>query len=283
MNIDGRFAGPPALSHFDLTGKSVLITGGGTGIGLAMTRALAGVGATVMMAARRESVLKEAADALNAQPGLGEVLWHPVDLTDRASTKALSAHATNALGGVDVFIGNAGAEIHQPIDELTDEAIDQVLRVNLVSNMELTRDLLPHMRRNKWGRFVYCSSAASQFGSANDLMSVYGSAKSGINGFARYVAAEAGRDGITANSLVIGLTLTEMVAEHLKKSAELRHEFLVEAPAMTMPGRPAQPDEIGGLIQLIASDAGGYITGTSLAIDGGMTAMLRPNPVEGAR
>jgi NAD(P)-dependent dehydrogenase (short-subunit alcohol dehydrogenase family) len=270
-----------ALDHFDLTGRSVLITGGATGIGLAMTRALAGAGATVMMAARREDVLKEAAEALNSEPGSGEVLWHPVDLTDRASVKALSAHATATLDGVDVFIGNAGTEIQQTVDDITDDAIDHQIRVNLTANIELTRDLLPHMRRKRWGRFVYCSSAASRLGSANDLMSVYGAVKSGINGFARYVAAEAGRDGITANTLILGIYLTEMVEEHLKDQ-EARHQFLVEVPAMVAVGRPAETHEIGGLIQLLASDASSYITGAELAVDGGMTTMLRPNPVVAA-
>lgn len=260
----------------DLTGKSVLITGGATGIGLAMTTALARAGATVMMAARRETVLREAAERLSAE-GAGEVLWHPVDLVDRDSVKALARQAQETLDGVDVFIGNAGTEVQQPIDALTDDAIDQQIRVNLTANIELTRELLPAMRKRGWGRLVYCSSAASQCGSANDLMSVYGAAKSGLNGFARYVAAEAGRDGVTANCLVLGIFLTEMVEAHLH--GEARRQFLVEVPSMVALGRPARPAEVGGLIQLLASDAGGYITGASLAIDGGMTAMLRPNPV----
>lgn len=263
----------------DLSNRTVLITGGATGIGLAMTKALAGVGATVMMTARREEVLRDAAEALNADPTIaGRILWQTVDLASRESVKALSDEALRNLGVVDVFIGNAGAEVQQPIEEVTDEAIDHQLRVNLTANIELTRDFLPHMRRQGWGRFIYCSSAASQAGSAGDQMSVYGAAKSGINGFMRYVAAEAGRDGVTANSLILGIYLTEMVEAHLSGEAA-RHQFLVEVPAMTALGRPARPHEIAGLIQLLASDAGGYITGASLAIDGGMTATLRPNPV----
>jgi NAD(P)-dependent dehydrogenase (short-subunit alcohol dehydrogenase family) len=266
-------------SPFDLSHRSVLITGGATGIGLAMTRALASAGATVMVTARRQQVLREAADALNADPGVaGRVLWRAVDLTSRESVKALSQAALEELDGVDVFIGNAGAEVQQPIEAVTDDAIDQQIRVNLTANIELTRDLLPHMRRQRWGRFIYCSSAASMAGSAGDMMSVYGAAKSGINGFMRYVAAEAGRDGISANSLILGMYLTEMVEAHLSGEAA-RHQFLVEVPAMTAIGRPGMPHEVGGLIQLLASDAGSYITGASLAIDGGMTATLRPNPV----
>lgn len=266
-------------SSFDLSGRSVLITGGATGIGLAMTRALAGAGATVMMTARREQVLADAADALNADPDIpGRVLWRVVDLASRGSVKALSAEALSELGGVDVFIGNAGAEVQEPIDQLTDQAIDDQIRVNLTANIELTRDLLPHMRSRRWGRLIYCSSAASQGGSAGDMMSVYGAAKSGINGFMRYVAAEAGRDGITANCLILGVYLTEMLEAHLSGEAA-RHQFLVEVPAMTALGRPGRPHEVGGLIQLLASDAGSYITGASVAIDGGMSATLRPNPV----
>lgn len=150
----------------DLSNRTALITGGAAGIGLAMTKALASVGATVMMTARREEVLREVAETLNADPTTaGRVLWRTVDLASRESVKALSEETLRELDAVDIFIGNAGCEVQQPIDALTDEAIDQQLRVNLTANIELTRDLLPPMRHKRWGRFVYCSSAASCCGS----------------------------------------------------------------------------------------------------------------------
>ncbi|HTK62950.1 MAG TPA: SDR family oxidoreductase [Pseudonocardia sp.] len=268
-----------ALAHFDLTGKTALITGGATGIGLAMTKALAGAGATVMMAARRDHVLKQAAADLGPDVA-GELLWHTVDLMNPDSVEELAQHATKTMGSVDVFIGNAGAEAQQRIEDITDDAIEQQIRVNLTANMQLTRALLPGMRKRKWGRFIFCSSAASGHGSSRTMQAVYGAAKSGINGFTRYVAAEGGPDGITANSLVLGIFLTEMLEQHIQDAAGA--VFLDELQAMTALGRPAKTDEIAGVVQLLASDAGSYVTGTSFAVDGGLTTMLFPHTIPGA-
>jgi len=271
-----------AFEQFDLTGKTVLITGGATGIGFAISRALAKSGAKVMMAARREEVLKKAADELMADPEIGTVLWHRVDLSDRDSVKALSDHAIKTMGGVDIFIGNACMKVAQRIDDITSDALDEQIRANLVSNIELTRDLLPHMRKKKWGRFIYCSSNGSIRGAGNEMLSVYGIVKSGLNALAMYVAAEAGRDGITANAPIIGATMTDMMKEHLDQFNDEEKRFFTNTIAeMSCVGRVADPKEIAGLIQLLVSNAGSYITGALIPIDGGATTLIRPNPIAG--
>lgn len=266
-----------AFKKFDLTGKTAVVTGGATGIGYEMTKALAQSGARVMMAARRDDVLKSAASELNAELGVNNVCYHTVDLLSRDSVKSFSRHASSTLGGVDIFIGNAGLEALEKVDDINDESIDNQLRVNLSANIELTRDFLPHMRKKKWGRLIYSSSAASEKGGADDLISVYGAAKSGLNAFARFVSAEAGGYGITANSLILGIFMTPMLREHMSGLDEAgRKAMLANVTAMLSTRRVGDPKEVGGLIQLLASDAGSYITGASIAIDGGFTSTLRP-------
>lgn len=267
----------PALKKFDMTGKRVLITGGATGMGYEMAKALAQSGAKVMIAARRENVLREAVDKLMADPHIDTVLYHRVDLADRANTKELSNHVIATWGGLDVFIGNAGMEITEPIDKITDAAMDEQFRANLLCNIELTRDFMPYMRKQKWGRFIYCSTAVSVMGTANDNTGVYATVKGGLNSFVKMVAAEGGRDGITANTLIIGLFLTDMIKFHLDHMDEENKKLFSQGlPAMSCVGRGGDPEEIVGLVQLLASNASSYLTGACIPIDGGLTAMLRP-------
>jgi len=269
-----------AFEQFNLKGKTALITGGATGLGYDMAKALAKSGATVMLAARRAEVLKAAAEKLMQEPDIGTVLWQRVDLNDRASVKELTRHAVAAMGGVDIFIGNAGAVAHERIDDITDDAMEQEIRVNLTANIELTRDLLPQMRKKKWGRFIYSSSRVSLGGSANEKLCMLGVTKAGLNALAKYVAAEAGRDGITANALLIGPFMTDILQGTFDSFDEAsRQAFTKRLSAMSCVGRPGNPNEITGLVQLLASAAGNYITGALIPIDGGSSALINPVPV----
>jgi NAD(P)-dependent dehydrogenase (short-subunit alcohol dehydrogenase family) len=187
---DSRTKNEPVPKVFDLTGKTALVTGGGTGLGYHMTRALARSGATVLIASRRAEVLREAAGRLNAEcRGGGEVRWHPVDLNDRSGVRGLAEHALLTLGRVDIYIGNAGQDINEHISNVKDTSIDQLMQVNISANVELVRALLPGMKARRWGRVMFSSSVST----------------------------------------------------------------------------------------VVTSDAGSYITGTNLVIDGGMSIMLRPN------
>lgn len=274
-----------AFARFDLTGKTALVTGGATGMGYHIARALARSGARVMIAARRENLLKAAADRLNEDPLInGRVTWHPVDLADRASTKALADHASKTMGGVDIYVGNAAIPGYCPVDALTDESIDTMQRVNVTANIELVRAFLPHMRSKKWGRIIFISSAGSTIAPALEGLSMYGAAKAALESFARVVAAETGRDAITANSLVLGAFRTEMYQETFdmlekQDGPGAGKAFSNAIACMTALGHVGEPDDIEGAIQLLASDAGRYITGASIPVDAGMLIMMRPNPV----
>jgi gluconate 5-dehydrogenase len=272
-----------AFAKFDLSGKTALVTGGGTGIGYFMSRGLARSGARVLIAARRAEVLKLAAERLTEESG-NEVLWHTVDLAEQSSRDALISHAETVLGGVDILVANAAHALMAPVEQIDQESLDAMVAVNISANLHLVRGFLPGMRAKKWGRVLFSSSATSVQASPHEGIGMYTVVKGAMNAFTRTAAAECGHDGVTVNSLILGMYLTDL-AEELAASLEAQHgggagkAFLDSYGCMTALGRLGRCEEIEGVVQLLASDAGGYITGTNLPIDGGMTAMIRPNAV----
>jgi len=270
-----------AFAKFDLTGRAAVVTGGATGLGYYMTRGLARSGARVLIAARRADVLAKAADELNCGLGAERVFCHPVDLAERASVQDLAEYATGPFGGVDIFVGNAAQDFLEPLDDIRDESIDQILQVNVTANVQLFRAFLPGMRARRWGRVLFSSSAAAVCAPANDNMAMYTATKGALNAFTRAAANEAGPDGITVNTLILGLFLTDMVAEAIEGytqtyGAEAGAAFNRSFTNMTSLARLGDCEDVEGLVQLLASDAGGYITGANVAIDGGLSVMLRP-------
>jgi gluconate 5-dehydrogenase len=270
-----------AFAKFDLTGRTAVVTGGGTGLGYHLTRGLAGSGARVLITARRADVLAKAADELNAGLGAERVFCHPVDLADRDSVTALAEHAVGDFGGVDIFVGNAAQDFLEPIDDILDESIEQILQVNVTANVRLVRAFLPGMRARRWGRVLFSSSAATVCAPANDHMAMYTATKGALNAFTRVAANEAGPDGITVNTLILGLFLTDMVKEAIDGyaqayGAEAGAAFNRSFTNMTSLDRLGECADVEGLVQLLASDAGAYITGANIAIDGGLSVMLRP-------
>lgn len=271
------------FAHFDITGRVALVTGGATGLGYHMTRALARAGATVVIAARREQVLKDAAEQLNADPLIdGRVLPFAADLSDRASIRALADHAIGIKDGVDIFIGNAGQDTNQHLLDITDDVIDTMMQVNISANVELVRAFLPDMRRKKWGRILFSSSVSTVVSTPHEGVGMYTAVKGALNAFTRTIAVECGHDNITANAMIIGFFVTDLV----RHAQELLRErggdaaartFMEDFVGMSAVGRAGNPEELEGLIQLLASDAGSFITGTNTVIDGGMAVMLRSN------
>lgn len=265
-----------ALEKFNLQGKTALVTGGSEGLGLEMARGLGQMGARVLIAARREEMLKHAAEELMADPEItAEVLWHRVDLADLTSIRELADYIDAEFGGVDIFVGNAGTEKVQYIGQIDTADAEHVIRVNLTSNIVLINSLVPGMRSKKWGRVIFSSSISGEFATANDGISVYGCTKAGINQLARYIAAEAGPDGVTANSLAIGAFETEMAQR--VEATDPTGMFVNGNASATSIGRWGLPSELIGIVQLLASDAGSYITGAVIPVDGGISSTYRSN------
>jgi len=266
---------------FDLTGKAALVTGGGTGLGFHMARALLQAGAQVMIASRREEVLRASVARLREETSSELAYYATVDLSEPQGIQSLVQRAYATLGNIDILIGNAGLDAVDQVDVVSDEAITAMCQVNIAANVSLVRAVLPAMRKRKWGRIIFSSSCASIRASAKEGMGMYAAVKGALNAFARAAAAEAGHDGITVNSLLFGIFETDVV-----RAASARLEratpgggkaFYDSFSSMVMLGRWGSLEEIEGLIQFVASDAASYLTGTNLLYDGGLSAMLRPH------
>jgi NAD(P)-dependent dehydrogenase (short-subunit alcohol dehydrogenase family) len=248
---------------FDLTGRVALVTGGSKGLGAAMARGLAEAGADVVISSRHEDELRPALDRILA--GTGRRGHYVVaDMAKRADVKRLADEAVRRLGRVDILVNNAGSNAPQPIDAVTDDAWDNLLELNLTSVMSLTRALVPGMKERRWGRIIHISSIMAFM--SKEGRNAYSATKAALVGMARPSALELGPFGITVNCIAPGPFLTDLPLSIL--SQEERDAW----SKVTAVGRWGNPPELVGPVLLLASDAGSYITGQTLIVDGGFTA-----------
>jgi NAD(P)-dependent dehydrogenase (short-subunit alcohol dehydrogenase family) len=255
--------GDATMKLFDLTGRVALVTGGSKGLGKAMARGLAEAGADILISSRHEEELKAAlADILEGTNRKGR--YFVTDMTRRDQVVKLAKEAAQAFGRVDILINNAGSNVPQPIEEIKDADWDRILELNLTSAMALTRALVPQMKARKWGRVIHISSIMGQV--SNPGRSAYSATKAALMGLARGSAFDLGPYGITVNCIAPGPFLTDLPAKLL--SAAEKENFA----KMTALGRWGNPEELVGPALLLASDAGSYITGETLVVDGGYVA-----------
>jgi NAD(P)-dependent dehydrogenase (short-subunit alcohol dehydrogenase family) len=269
------------FAKFDLTGRTALVTGGATGLGYCMARALAQSGARVIIAARRENLLKDACERLNKEPHVSNVTWRALDLNDRANVDDFARFAITTYGGIDVYVGNAGGSYTEPMEQLSLDTVDEALQTNLTSNIQFAKAFLPGMVERRFGRFIYSSSIAAVTAAPGVGNFTYSASKAALDGFARTIAGDYGVHNITANSIILGFYRTDIFIDAVAGLRAMAGEAAARAfedsfRLSTALGRFAEPAEIEGLVQLLASDAGSYITGASIAADGGMSMMMRP-------
>lgn len=245
---------------FDLSGRAALVTGGSKGLGKAMARGFAEAGANVVISSRHEDELNKAQAEI--QEGLGvKVSYFVADMTDRAEVKKLAEKAVQEMGRIDILVNNAGSNVPQPIDQITDDAWDQIVELNLTSCMLLTRALVPQMKQRKWGRVIHISSIMGL--ASKDARNAYSATKSALLGLARASALDLGADGITVNCIAPGPFLTDLPGTLLSPEQK---KALADRTAL---GRWGDPRELAGPALLLASEAGSYITGEVLVVDGG--------------
>jgi NAD(P)-dependent dehydrogenase (short-subunit alcohol dehydrogenase family) len=248
---------------FDLTGRVALVTGGSKGLGKAMARGLAEAGADVVISSRHENELAAALpEILDGTGRRGRFVV--ADMADRKDVARLAAEAGKAFGRIDILINNAGTNVPQPIDAVTDDTWDHVVETNLTSVMALTRALVPGMKERRWGRVVHISSIMAYV--SKEGRNVYSATKAALLGLARASALELGPFGVTVNCLAPGPFLTDLPLGLLSEAER------ADWSKVTAVGRWGNPDELVGPVLLLASDAGTYITGQTLVVDGGFLA-----------
>ncbi|MSQ93553.1 MAG: SDR family oxidoreductase [Gemmataceae bacterium] len=251
----------PAM--FNLSGKVALITGGSKGLGKAMARGLAEAGADIVISSRHEDELKSAlAEILKGTERKGAYLV--ADMSKRTEVGKLAAFALEKMGKVDILINNAGTNVPEAIDVITDAEWDRIMEINLNSVMALTRALVPQMKARKWGRVIHISSIMAFV--SNNGRNIYSATKAALVGMARASALDLGPFGVTVNCIAPGPFLTDLPASVLSKEEQDRFG------KMTALGRWGDPKELVGTSLLMASDAGSYITGSTFVVDGGFIA-----------
>jgi NAD(P)-dependent dehydrogenase (short-subunit alcohol dehydrogenase family) len=249
-----------ATSLFNLTGKTALVTGGSKGLGKAMARGFVEAGADVVISSRHENELRPAlAEILKGTDRKGKYIV--ADMSRRDHVKQLAQTALEQMGKIDILVNNAGTNKPQAIDAITDEAWDNVMEINLHSVMALTRALVPQMKQRRWGRVIHISSVMAYL--SKEGRNVYSATKAALVGFARASALDLGAFGITVNCIAPGPFLTDLPASVLSKAEQ---ETFAQHTAV---GRWARPEELVGPVLLLASDAGSYMTGETIVVDGG--------------
>ncbi len=250
---------------FSLVGKTALITGGSRGIGKAMAEVFAQAGAELFLCSRKEDTLRAAAAAIAEKTG-ARVEYLPADMARREDTDRLADEALRRMGKVDILVNNAGWNIPQAINAIRDEDWDYLVELNLTAVMRLTRAVVPPMKERRWGRIIHISSIMGRASTAK--RNAYSATKAALIGMAQASALDLGPYNITVNCIAPGPIATEMPMSLLSPEQQ------AELGGRTALGRWGQPEEIAWPALLLASEAGRYITGEVITVDGGCLARI---------
>jgi 3-oxoacyl-[acyl-carrier protein] reductase len=258
-----------------LRGKIALVAAASRGLGRAVAEELAGEGASVVMCARRETALHEAAAAIRASSGV-DVEAVVADVARPEDVERLVNTAYDRFGRMDILVTNAGGPPSGMFESLGPEKWNDAVQLTLLSTVNLCRAVLPGMRERRWGRIINITSITVKQPVEGLMLS--NSLRAGVTGFARTLANEVARDGITVNNILPGYTRTQRV-EDLARATAAREKISV-AEAMTnweveIPMRRlGEPKEFAALAAFLASERASYITGTSIQVDGGWIKSL---------
>lgn len=247
-----------SLKIFSLNSKTALITGGGTGIGLGIARALAEAGASVIITGRREDVLRRAQEQLGPHAH-----YFVFDVNDKKNIPAFIEKMETIVSPIDILVNNAGIHLKKYALDTTDDEFENVLQTNLVSVFSLSRECARKMIKKKQGCILFIGSMAGLFGI--DRVSAYGTAKAALTGLMQNLVTEFSVHNIRVNTIAPGWIESPMFLNAIDAD-EPRKQKIVNRIAMPGFGKP---EDIGNAAVFLASEAARYITGVVLPVDGG--------------
>ncbi|MBI5260663.1 MAG: 3-hydroxybutyrate dehydrogenase [Bradyrhizobium sp.] len=258
-----------------LSGKTAVVTGSTTGIGLAIARAFAGAGANIVMnGLGNPDDIEKVRRQIEADFG-AKAVYSPADMSKPAEIAEMVALGERTFGGVDILVNNAGIQFVSPIEEFPIEKWDAIIAINLSSAFHAIRAAVPSMKKRGWGRIINTASAHSLI--ASPFKSAYVSAKHGIAGLTKTVALELATFKITCNCISPGYVWTPLVEKQIPETMKARN--LTKEQVIKDVLLEAQPtkefvtsEQVGALALFLCGDDAAQITGTNLSIDGGWTA-----------
>jgi NAD(P)-dependent dehydrogenase (short-subunit alcohol dehydrogenase family) len=251
------------MGLFDLTGKVAIVTGASRGIGRAIAEEMARIGASVVISSRKAESCEAAADAIR-QAG-GKAVAIPCHIGEKPQVQALVDKTRAALGKIDILVLNAASNpAFGPLAEVSDEAFDKIVALNIRSHLWFCSLVLPEMAKRKDGAIILIASIGGFRGSPN--LGAYAMSKAAIMQAARSLAGEWGPHNIRINCVAPGLIRTDFSRALIENKTVLAHRL-----ATTPLGRVGEPVDVAGAVILLASEAGRFITGQSLVVDGGAT------------
>ena len=240
----------------EINNKNALVTGASGGIGSAIARRLHAAGAKVALSGTRQEPLESLAN------DLGERAYIlPCNLNDMAAVEALPKQAIDALGSLDILVNNAGITRDNLFMRMSDEEWQSVINVNLTATMKLCKGALRGMMKSRWGRIINISSVVGATG--NPGQGNYAASKAGMVGMSKSLAYEVASRGITVNVVAPGFIATAMTD---KLADDRKEAILAQIPA----GRMGAAEDIASAVGFLASDGAGYVTGSTLHVNGGM-------------
>jgi len=258
-----------------LAGKSAVITGSTSGIGLGIAQAMAQAGADIMLNGFGDAKEIEKIRADLASEHKVKVVYDAADMTKPETIAAMVQNAITAFGKLDIVVNNAGVQYVAPIDEFPIERWNQIIAIDLSSAFHTTRAALPGMKARKWGRIVNIASAHGLV--ASPFKSAYVAAKHGVVGFTKVTALETAELGITCNAICPGYVWTPLVEKQIDDQAKAnnipRERVIHDVLLAQQPNKKfATVEEMGALAVFLCTDAAASLTGTAIPVDGGWTA-----------